>query len=237
MDQGKIPHHFYGTDKHEKDPYIRRRYEKYTQLLNPCIKPGMKILDVGGYRGQLLQYLPEGVDYWVADFDLAALEEVKQRGGKAKFVDLHQAKLPFADQSFDVLACTEVLEHLLDPKALMTEFQRILKRDGVVLISLPNECSLYHRLIALLGLGIDMYAFELYKHLHLPTIKQSEQFVSNYFKIIDRDYYVIPSCRGSRLEKLGLLLCLLPDASWELLAKIFPSFIARGVIFLGKQNL
>jgi ubiquinone/menaquinone biosynthesis C-methylase UbiE len=51
--------------------------------------------------------------------------------------DVHQ--LPFADNTFDVVACTWVVEITADPKAVVEEFVRVIKPDGVVVYAF---CSL-----------------------------------------------------------------------------------------------
>ncbi|MBX3256533.1 MAG: class I SAM-dependent methyltransferase [Chitinophagaceae bacterium] len=45
--------------------------------------------------------------------------------------------LPFADESFDSILCTEVLEHCLDPNILMQEISRVLKPGGCAFITAP----------------------------------------------------------------------------------------------------
>jgi ubiquinone/menaquinone biosynthesis C-methylase UbiE len=45
--------------------------------------------------------------------------------------------LPFADESFDCVICTEVLEHCRDPGAVLTEIARVLKVEGWVFLTTP----------------------------------------------------------------------------------------------------
>lgn len=45
--------------------------------------------------------------------------------------------LPFGDQCFDVVLCTEVLEHVNDPQRALNEFYRVLKPEGHVVLSVP----------------------------------------------------------------------------------------------------
>ena len=47
--------------------------------------------------------------------------------------------LPFADEAFDCVVSFETLEHLEDQEGLMSEFRRVLKRDGFLLISTPDK--------------------------------------------------------------------------------------------------
>jgi SAM-dependent methyltransferase len=46
-------------------------------------------------------------------------------------------RLPFADETFDAILCTEVLEHLPDPEAAIAEFARVLRPDGLLLVTVP----------------------------------------------------------------------------------------------------
>jgi ubiquinone/menaquinone biosynthesis C-methylase UbiE len=43
--------------------------------------------------------------------------------------------LPFKDENFDVILCTEVLEHLKDPKKAINEMKRILKSGGKLILT------------------------------------------------------------------------------------------------------
>ena len=45
--------------------------------------------------------------------------------------------LPFRDNSFDTVVCTEVLEHTQDPFRAIRELSRLLTRDGHLLLSVP----------------------------------------------------------------------------------------------------
>lgn len=48
-------------------------------------------------------------------------------------------KIPFASGSIDRIICTEVLEHLVRPQEALSEIERVLKRGGKALISIPND--------------------------------------------------------------------------------------------------
>ncbi len=59
--------------------------------------------------------------------------------------DLNQP-LPIADESFDVVAALEVIEHLENSYALLREITRILKPGGYAIVSTPNESNLAARM-------------------------------------------------------------------------------------------
>jgi ubiquinone/menaquinone biosynthesis C-methylase UbiE len=46
--------------------------------------------------------------------------------------------IPFPDNSFDLLLCTEVLERALEPLVLIEKMKRVLKIDGLILITAPS---------------------------------------------------------------------------------------------------
>ncbi len=48
-------------------------------------------------------------------------------------------RTPFEDSSFDVIVSFETIEHTLSPRAAVREFARVLKNDGVVVLSIPNN--------------------------------------------------------------------------------------------------
>lgn len=228
------PYCYYG-DMFGRDKYVRQRYWKYQEFLKPYLQAGIKILDVGGYRGELKAFLPNNVSYYVLDFDEQALNEARRIGAKVKKINFDEQSIVWDGEKFDIVVATEVLEHLKDPARHLGEIKKILKDQGVFLVSLPNENMFYHRLMALLGFGVDFFAFKLYKHLHLPTISQSRNFLKTQFKIVKEDYYINVSAQASRFEFLGKILTLLPDAFWNFLAHLWPSGFARGTIFLLKK--
>jgi SAM-dependent methyltransferase len=47
--------------------------------------------------------------------------------------------LPFADDTFDAVVCFEAIEHVADPSCVLDEFRRVLRPEGVLLISSPNR--------------------------------------------------------------------------------------------------
>lgn len=59
--------------------------------------------------------------------------------------------LPFTENAFDLIICTELLEHLLWPQHLLKEAHRVLAREGSLIVSVPNVASLTYRIAWLMG--------------------------------------------------------------------------------------
>jgi 2-polyprenyl-3-methyl-5-hydroxy-6-metoxy-1,4-benzoquinol methylase len=66
-------------------------------------------------------------------------------------------EIPFPYQSFDIVLSTEVIEHLENPRAIFREFYRLLRTNGVLILTTPNQESL--RSIAGLLMGGHFVAF------------------------------------------------------------------------------
>jgi 2-polyprenyl-3-methyl-5-hydroxy-6-metoxy-1,4-benzoquinol methylase len=229
------PHLHYG-EVYKEDKYAKRRLLKYVEILTPLLRPGLSVLDIGCYTAEIYALLPDYVDYWGMDFDKDAIAIARAKVSRPnQIVYCHFDKEPIAlGRTFDVVLCTEVLEHLIDPNAMMRQICALVKQGGYMLISLLNENTIYHRLMAVFGFGVDSHAFKLYKHLHLPTIAQSEAFIRRYAKICKRDYYINASGKGSRFEFLEPLTSRLPTGFREYVARTAPGLFARGVIFLAQ---
>ncbi|MSO20630.1 MAG: methyltransferase domain-containing protein [Acidobacteria bacterium] len=71
-------------------------------------------------------------------------------------------KLPFAESSLDLIWCTEVIEHLLNPAFTVSEFKRILKPGGQLVMTTPNQGFWVFRIIE--RLGIPMATLENEDH-------------------------------------------------------------------------
>ncbi len=66
------------------------------------------------------------------------------------FVDLSE-DLPYVDSSVDFLLCQEGIEHVTDQFHVLTEFARVLKNQGTLLVSTPNYSNIRSRLSYLLN--------------------------------------------------------------------------------------
>lgn len=79
-----------------------------------------------------------GVDF---DQDAANHAHISYTGKNVEYMSADGEKLPFRDQSFDVVCSLETIEHVSDAKACLRNVARILKPEGVFVVSTPLASS------------------------------------------------------------------------------------------------
>ena len=106
-------------------------------------------LDVGCGRGGIVELLGREAALCVGvDLDLASLRE--HRAPHTRRVAAPADALPFADESFDLVTCSWVLEHLADPHRAFAQISRVLTAGGHWVFLTPNArnpLTLANRLI------------------------------------------------------------------------------------------
>ncbi|WP_223787058.1 class I SAM-dependent methyltransferase [Marinicella meishanensis] len=115
-------------------------YHRYAMALH-WVKD-KQVLDVAcgeGYGSHLLA--TEAASVLGVDVSAAAVEHAQRTypHERLKFVEGNALQLPVADDSMDVVVSFETLEHLAEHEQLLAEFKRVLKVDGVLLISTPDK--------------------------------------------------------------------------------------------------
>jgi len=103
------------------------------KLLKGC----KKVLDAGCGKGEFMELNPYKAEIYGIDINKETVIEAKEKGLNIQFADVNR-KLPFTDSSFDAINCSHVLEHLEDGTNTISEFKRILKDKGILVISVPN---------------------------------------------------------------------------------------------------
>ena len=66
----------------------------------------------------------------------------ERSGVEPELAHANLERLPFADEEFDLVLCTQVIEHLLDPAAGVRELARVLKSRGTLVITTDNARNL-----------------------------------------------------------------------------------------------
>lgn len=170
----------------------------------------LKLLDIGAGRGELIQLLSENleIDAQACDYhiDRFALE-----GVPILQVNLNQTGLPYEDQQFDIITCSEVIEHLENYRALIRETYRVLKPGGLLVLTTPNVLNLKSRV---------RYFISGFANLFGPLPIKNEKLYSTgghitpipYFylahALLDADFGNIRLCIDKK-QKSSTTLCFL----------------------------
>lgn len=104
------------------------------------------ILDVGCASGWFLSKIKEkypkskcsGVDVYKKSIEYG---KKLYTSLDLQYADAH--RLPFPDKSYDVIICTEVLEHVVEPKKVLEEIRRVLASDGIAIIEMDTGNFLF----------------------------------------------------------------------------------------------
>jgi SAM-dependent methyltransferase len=100
------------------------------------VPAGSRVLDMGAGSAPYRPLFAH-CRYFTQDFAQLAAEQLRHGGYGAIDYVCDAAQVPVADASFDVVVCTEVLEHLPRPDAVLREMARILRPGGRVVLTAP----------------------------------------------------------------------------------------------------
>lgn len=129
-------------------------------------------------------------------------------------------RIPFGDNYFDSLLCMEVLEHLPEPETALKEIYRVLKKEGYVFISVPQEWPLHYEpndFFRFTKYGIEYLLkknnFEIIAALRIGGIFSliGQRIVDLLWRLLVR--ILRPVC-GARFAEKTASLCAFP---WSLL--------------------
>lgn len=131
------------------------------------LPPGLTLLDAGA--GELrnksycthLHYVSQDFCQYEGKGDGVALQTGIWDTTKIDIISDITA-IPTPDESFDVVLCTEVLEHVPDPLSALQELGRIVRPNGQIILTAPF-CSLTHFAPYHYSTGLSRYWYE--KHL------------------------------------------------------------------------
>lgn len=140
-------------------PWERLSTRSNSAILKTHLPAGKAILDIGCNKGFLLAELP---GHRSVGMDLS----FGFRTPGPAYVIGDAETLPFRDGSFDAVVLAEVVEHLPDYRACYLEVRRVLRQEGLFLLSHPNKHNPLQRAIeavkenrwARRALGRSLYA-------------------------------------------------------------------------------
>jgi ubiquinone/menaquinone biosynthesis C-methylase UbiE len=191
-----------------------------------ALPAGLKILDAGAGEMQYKQYCGH-LDYFSQDFAgydpkqlPSGLQMEQWDYGELDYVcDI--ASIPVSAESFDVILCTEVFEHIVHPLETLREFNRILKKGGKLILTAPF-CSLTHFAPYHFYTGFSRFFYETqFKEMGYELEELSSN--GNYFEYVAQElrrlksvahtYSTNSSLTTSELASIQVLLTKLDTLS------------------------
>ncbi|MDR1975122.1 MAG: class I SAM-dependent methyltransferase [Bacteroidales bacterium] len=135
---------------------------------------------------QLPNIICEGVDISSNQIEFAQNKTDELQLSNLKFIKVDNEKLPYADNSVDIVTTVEVAEHLLPYQAMKTavEVKRILKPNGKWIVTTPNYRSLW----PIIEVGLNFFSPVKYQEQHISKFTPNSlvKFVeSGGFDVID----------------------------------------------------
>lgn len=138
------------------------------KIFNRFIKINSKVLDFGCGHGLLLNEAgrnktlhDESFGY---DISEVVIKKAKERYPHLRFgIIPNSGRLPFEDGKFDVIITSEVIEHVIDTELVFREFNRLLKKGGLLLIS-TNCYSWFKDLVLVLTFRHKMHFHNVFWH-------------------------------------------------------------------------
>lgn len=137
---------FYETSHEYKkllDAHNREYLKPYVDTVHKYAPAEAKILDMGCGNG-LSAYMLNEYGHWVVGSDISWFflsDFARFQSNKLKYQVCDALNLSFADNSFDVICSNELIEHITDAPGVLSEMMRVLRNDGILVITGPNLCS------------------------------------------------------------------------------------------------
>lgn len=151
--------------------------KKLSELIKKVNKSKIKILDIaigdGIYERMLSKELLQKCEIYAVDISKTQLQRVKDIVKEGKIVNLDDEKLPYKDDTFDIVIVSELLEHVFYPDNVLSEATRVLKKGGYFLLTYPNSGALQLRLSLLFTGGSPLLNYPGNKE-HIRYFKKSD---------------------------------------------------------------
>ena len=175
---------------------------------------------IGGADGPMTPTLESLFNNVISiDYSINFLKRIEAKTKKTICIFGDANFLPLADKSVDMIVCSEVLEHAIIPTQLLTEIQRVIKKNGKIILTVPNESSFrfHKKLVHLPGRDthINFFTPESLETLLfrtgfniismqtvLPPNTSWKSFLSNIYRAINKNFYgVYIVCTLKSMEK------------------------------------
>lgn len=204
-----------------------KQYIPIVEELNKDFNKGRyKLIEIGANAHLIKDLMPKNITYHSLDLE----------GDNTYNFDLDNERLPIKNNTYDIIVCTETLEHTLYPHRIMKEMVRIAKKQATFFLSQPNEYNFVQRIYYLIGkksmITDEPYMIvEKHQHIHKPRVNDIFALFSVYIKI--EKHWFIWNSRYSGHGKRFRIIIKAIDGIISTMANVMPSLFTRLVLVKG----
>jgi len=141
--QGRQLEYYKGLQIHA----VEGLHEQMLAMFQKYVPAGQQVLDVGAGEGAFsLRLYDHG--YQVVGLDANNTPQYQWKAQGVPFVqcDINSSLKICLNQTFDVVCCMEVIEHIENPWQLIRDIKAVLRPGGIAIVSTPNVNSFYSRI-------------------------------------------------------------------------------------------
>ena len=170
---------YYNSSKGKFSPFFEKifrwNHKRNAKLLNDKLHP-QSVLEIGCGRAYLLKELKAlGVNVFALESSSAAEWILDNETVTIVKMPEESSDWPFPPSSFQLVIYWHVLEHLLDPVASLQQAEKVLEKDGILCVSVPNISSYQARmrLTSWFHLDVPRHLFHFSKNGVIQLLEQN----------------------------------------------------------------
>ncbi len=221
MDIQRNKNENYKGRSYSKDVHLENRVKMVRAIFGKL--PSSRVLDVACADGEILRGFTAHHEIYGLDFTSVFVEEARKVGLKAFQCDFSKETFPFENNFFDVVFSGETIEHIIDTDLFLSQINRVLKDEGLLIMTVPNIRTPVSFLMMLLGLPPQFSARYRSPHYRDFTFKTLKLALHN---------------NGFEIEKACGASVYVPGLGETLgaLARFFPGWSSQIVLIANKKK-
>ena len=199
-----------------------------------------RILDVGCGDGNFVISVAKACrtkEVYGVEISEKGVEMARKNGVQSYQIDVDEDDFPFEDNYFDAVTALELIEHLFDPDHFLDEVYRVLKPNGVFVLSTTNLAAIHNRIALLFGYQPFPTSVSLRrdvgKVLHFPcginpgrthirvfTLRSLRKLLGIHkFKVVEvkGSCAMLPKTSSKFFQALDLLFSYIPQLAYRII--------------------
>ncbi len=198
-----------------------------------------KILDIGcgaGDTGKLIRSIYSDTEVVGVTCSKSEYDQATQHLSSCICLDIEQDTLPDKyEKVFDVLICSHVLEHLLDPSKVISKLLHYLKPGGKIVIAIPNIANWRERGKIVLGKFEYTDTGVMDKtHLHFYTFHTAIKYLIDPIKELQIQHHFVTGSVPLAFFRRYLLTTVMKQSFDQLGCKYMPNLFGREILIVAK---